>query len=121
MTEWTPQAFSSNSTPVAVDEALLDEEVVIYMTGKNIYGDPTYAYIKLTLRNLQKLKMAMDNDDQFMPSDFGTVLAAGRGEPSEEIRAETALTYNLVDIPKPITRAPRPAANFAQPSMWDEN
>lgn len=118
MGDWVPRAYSKNSTPVQLDEALLDEEVVIYITGKNIYNDPTYAYIKLQLRNIQKLKDAIDANDKFMPSDFGTVLAAGKGEPSDEIKAEMALTYNLVDVPRP---AARPKPSSVQPSVWDEN
>ncbi len=119
MTDWQPQAYSKNSTPVQIDEELLDEEVVIFLKGKNVYNDPTYAYIKLTLRNLQKLKTAIETSDNFMPSDFGTVLAAGRGEPSDEIKSEMALTYNMVDAPlQPIK--PRPQTNTTPPPVWDE-
>lgn len=120
MTDWVSKAFSAKAATVQIDEELLDEEVVIYMTGRNIYNDPTYAYIKLSLRNLQKLKAAMDAGEKFMPSDFGEVLAAGKGEPSPEIRSEMALTYNLVDMPKP-AMGRRAAPNPAAPSVWDEN
>lgn len=118
MSDWSPQAYSDNSTPVQLDEALLDEEVVIFMTGRNVYGDQTYAYLKLSLRNMHKLKLAMDAGQQFMPSDFGTVLAAGKGQPSDEVKAEMALTYNLIDIPKPAIARPKPST--VQPSVWDE-
>lgn len=117
MSDWVPQAYSKNSTPVQIDEALLDEEVVIYLAGRNVFNDPTYVYLKLTLRNLQKMKMAIDANEKFLPSDFGTVLAAGKGEPSDEVKAEMALTYNLVDTPRPVGR---PKVNSVQPSVWDE-
>lgn len=118
MTNLIPKAFGKNA-PVQIDEELLDEEVVIFMTGSNVFNDPTYAYIKISLRNLQRLKATMDAGEKFMPSDFGTVLAAGKGEPSEEIKAEMALSYNLVDIPR--SGPARAPVNPAQPSVWDEN
>lgn len=120
MGDWVTKAFTKNSFPVQIDDDVINEEVVIYITGKNVYGDPTYAYIKLTLGNLMKLKMAMASGEKFMPSDFGEVLAAGKGEPSAEIRSEMALTYNLIDVPKPAASG-RPPVNLGQPSVWDEN
>ncbi len=117
MTEWTPQAFSKNSTPVEWDEELLDEDVVIYLTGKNVFGDKIFSYLKLTLRNLQKLKEALQGKEHFLPSDFGEVLTAGRGDPTPEVRAEMAITYNMVEVPRPVVR---PALNFSKPAFWDE-
>lgn len=116
MTDWVTRAFSKNSTPVVFDEKLLDEEVVVLMQGKNTFNDPVYSYIKLSLRNLQKLKNSMKKKENFVPSDFGTILAAGTGEPSVELRSEMAVTYGLVDVPKPVV----PKINISQPSVWDE-
>ena len=99
MVDWVTSAFSRNSTAIEIDEALLDEEVVILLRGKNQFQDAIFSYLKLSLRNLQKLKVALINKADFMPSDFGTVLAAGRGEPSQELRSEMAVTYGMIDRP----------------------
>ncbi|GEM_PF-1032595 len=101
MTEgWTTKAFSNNATPIELTDEMLNEEGVIFLTGKNIHNDQVYSYLKLTIANLQKLKAALKRGDQFMPSDFGTVLAAGKGEPPAELRSEMAVTYKLVDVPR---------------------
>ena len=117
MTEWSTKAFSSNSTPVTVDEALLDEKVVILMQGKNVYNDQIYTYVQLTLRALTQLKDAVNRGENFMPSDFGTVLAAGTGLPSAQLRAEMAITYNMIDVPKPIPLKPV----LPSSPVWDED
>ena len=39
---WKTSAFSKNSTPVELDDALLNEKVVILLQGKNIYGDAIF-------------------------------------------------------------------------------
>ena len=115
--KWVTKAFSRNSTPVTLDEELLDEEVVILLQGKNVFGDPIFSYLKLTLRNLQELKLKMQESANFMPSDYGTVLAAGKGEPSEELRSEMAVTYNMVDVPKA-----RPENfNVSNPNLWEDD
>ena len=100
--DWVASAFSKNSTVLEIDEELLEEEVVILLSGRNRFGDQIYSYLKLTLRNLQELKKALKEKQEFMPADFGTVLAAGRGEPSPELRSEMAITYNMIDKPKPV-------------------
>ena len=48
------------------------------------------------------MKKFLLTGEQFKPSDFGTVLAAGKGEPSQELRSEMAVMYNMVDKPPTI-------------------
>lgn len=98
--QWTATSYSSNSTSVAVDESLNKDEVVILLQGKNIYKDKVFCYVKLTLRKLIDMKESMLKGENFLPSDFGTVLAAGQGEPSPELRSEMAVTHQMVDRPK---------------------
>lgn len=98
-TDWKTRSFSANSTAVEVDPLLLDEEIVILLQGTNVFGDIIFSYIKMTLRNLQALRDSLKRGDKFMPADFGTVLAAGKGEPSRELKSEMAVTYQMVDVP----------------------
>ena len=100
------------------DNKLLDEEVVMLLQGKNSFGDDVYSYLKITIRNLKRLKQFLNDGKQFMPSDFGTVVAAGRGIPTPETRQEMAITYQMVDVPQPKPAAPR--GGTAAPRFWDE-
>ncbi len=112
-TKWTTRALSENSTPVELTEEMLQENVVILLQGKNVFGDRIFSYLELTLESLQELKAKMRTNDNFMPSDFGTVLAAGRGEPSDELRSEMAVTYNMIDVPRRKTEGQATAAPAA--------
>jgi len=103
---WTTKAQSKNSTHLELSEQTLNEEAVILLQGVNTFGDRVFSYLKLTVRNYLKLKDALKNGDKFFPSEFGTVLAAGKGEPSQELRSEMAVTHKLVDIPR---KAEKPA------------
>jgi len=89
---------------ITIDRDLLRENVVIFMTGKNVNGNNTYAYIQIALWKLQELKAATDAGEKFLLSDYGVVLASGRGEPSDDIRKQMASKYNLIDIPKPLSK-----------------
>ena len=118
-TTWKTSAQSQNSTPVELDEALLAEKVVILLQGKNVYGDEIYTYIQLTLRSLQLLRNKMRKTEDFMPAEYGEVLAAGRGEPPVELRSEMAVTHNMVDVPRPKVAA-APTYAVPQPKLWDD-
>lgn len=118
-TTWKTGAYSKNSTPVSVDDTAMDEKVVVLLQGKNVYGDMIYTYLQLTIRSLIDLRNKMLKREDFMPAEYGTVIAAGKGEPSAELRSEMAVTYNMIDVPKP---APAMAKAFAvpQPKLWDD-
>lgn len=118
-TTWKTGAYSKNSTPVSVDDAALSEKVVVLLQGKNIYGDAIFTYLQLTLKSLIALRDKMLSRTDFMPAEYGTVLAAGKGEPSAELRSEMAVTHNMVDVPKPAASAPKAYA-APQPKLWDE-
>lgn|GEM_PF-3306754 len=94
---------------------------VLLLYGKNSFGDKIYSYLEITIPNLRRLKAATMSGEAFTPSDFGTVIAAGRGEPTEEVKAEIAATHQVLDgrtaPAKPAaSAAPIPAAKKA----WDE-
>lgn len=115
--QWTPQAFAQDATPVQIDESRANDKVVILLEAKSSFGDPIYSYVQLTLKNLQKLRKSLLSREPFMPSDFGDVLAAGRGSPPDDLRQEMAVQYNMIDVPKRKVAAP-PA--FSAPKLWDD-
>ncbi|MBV8939578.1 MAG: hypothetical protein JO089_07035 [Alphaproteobacteria bacterium] len=96
---------------------VLDEFVVILMQGKNTFGDRIFSYLKITLRDLKRMQAAVQAGQPFSPSDFGTVLAAGKGEPTPEQRAEISSMYKILDnkSESAAAAAPPPA-----PKAWDE-
>lgn len=118
-TTWKTGAFSKNSTPVEIDEKLLEEKVVILLQGKNVFGDQIYTYIRMSLRSLQQLRDKMKRNDNFMPAEYGEVLAAGRGDPSPELRSEMAVTHNMIDVPRAKANE-TPAFAVPQPKLWDD-
>lgn len=124
---WTAKAQGKNSTQVELSEEVLKEETVILLQGKNTFGDRVFSYLKLTIGNMLKLREALKNEQDFFPSEFGTVLAAGKGDPPQELRSEMAVTYKLIDIPKKYQRPETPkmgsfaAKNFGGNPWGDDN
>lgn len=119
--EWITQSLGSlNLTgESAIDETVLDEELVILLNGTNMFNDPVYSYVKMTLRGFSRLREAMLSSENCSPSDFGEVLAAGTGTPSQSIIDEMRVKYQLVDIPKPAIQAATPKG-FTQPKFFDD-
>ncbi len=84
-----------------LDPDLLEKEVVVLVQSRNFFGDKVFSYVKLTFSSLNQMMKKMVTNEGFLPSDYGTVIAAGRGDPSEELKEEMRTTYNLVDVPQP--------------------
>jgi hypothetical protein len=113
--KWTTQTLPSEGVPLA------EQFVVLLLYGKNNFGDKIYSFVKIYLPNIQRLKEAIREGRGFTPSDFGEVIAAGKGEPPSEVRNEIAATYKILDSAsgqKPA--APMAAAAPAQKKNWDE-
>ena len=128
MSDWITKALGKdskkafeNSDSKELREASPDEEFVILLQGKNNQGNEIYSYLKMQFRNLPALQESVVNKSDFVPSDFGEVLAAGLGNPSAELREEMSETYDLVDL-VPKDQVQHKPVNFSQPvpSIWDE-
>jgi hypothetical protein len=113
---WSASGFGKNISPDLIDEKYFDVEIVVLLQGTNMFGDPVYSYVKINGRNLKEMFIKMKSNENFKPADFGTVLAAGRDMPSEEVRAEMAATHNMVEVPVP--QAAKPV--FVQPKFFGE-
>jgi hypothetical protein len=55
----------------------------------------------------------MQAGENFKPSDFGQVLVAGTGEPSEALKAEMAIAHHMLDFP---IRPKNFASRFKRPA-----
>ncbi len=86
------------------------------MQGTNLFGDHINSYLQLTGQNLKNMFAKMQAGENFKPADFGTVLSAGRGEPTKEVRDEMAATYNMIEVPAPATVTPA----FVQPKFFTD-
>lgn len=119
--EWITEALGSASLTgeERISEEALNEEAVVLLNGTNMFGDAIYSYTKITLRNFQKLRDAMISGENFIPSDYGEVIAAGRGEPSQELKDEMGIQFKMVNIKKP-AKGIAPAGLNA-PKFFDED
>ena len=117
MQKWTMRSIRNPAITVAtVDEEHLDKEVVVLLNSINVFGDKVYSYVKLTIRNFLAIGDKIARKEKFMPSEFGTVLAAGKGYPDEELQKEMQENYNMQPITPPAQRALPPIA----PRAWGD-
>ena len=117
-TQWNTRGMNPAGPVPGMDPSILDEFVVILMQGKNTFGDRIFSYLKVTINDLKRMQAAATSGTPFNPSDFGTVVAAGKGEPTPEIRAEVESMYKVLSSGR--TQPQAPAAAPAQPKSWDE-
>jgi hypothetical protein len=119
-TQWTSNALSGGGGGLPPGDELDSKSLVLLLYGKNSFGNKIYSYVKITLGNLKKLKAAIDLGKGFMPSDFGEVLYAGTGEPTDAVRTEMKALYQVMDSQKKAASAEAyPAANTKK-KAWDE-
>ncbi len=123
--EWLTKALGDVSfkPEKPIEETDLMNEVVVLLQGNNMFGDQIYSYVKLDLNGFRALRDAMIGRKDFTPSDYGEVVAAGRGEPSQELRDEMRVQYKMVDVPNPEgnKNAIPASTGFAQPKFFDDN
>ncbi len=113
--KWTSKPIPDGAA--AGSNSLDAQFVVLLLYGKNSFGDKIYSYVKINLPNLQNLKSAIKAGKGFNPSDFGEVIAAGKGEPPGQVRAEIASMYQVLD------NSSQQAASHPAPTekkAWDE-
>lgn len=91
---------------------------MILMQGKNTFGDRIYSYLKVTLTDLKRMQFNASEGSPFNPSDYGTVVAAGQGEPPPEVIQEIESTYNVLSNGGP--KAQEQAAPPPVAKGWDE-
>lgn len=103
-------------SPDLISDEFLDDEVVVILEGNNTFGDHVYCYLQLTCANLKKIFTNIQTGVNFKPGDFGTIIIAGRGDPSPEIKAEMSAEYHILDVPKPAL----PKIDTSQPKFFDE-
>ena len=88
-------ACSSGGTDIRRASEDLDEIwFILLLRGQKFFGDKIYSYLKITIAGIDSdSKPPCGKAKNFNPSDFGTVIAAGKGEPTDEVKAEIATMY----------------------------
>lgn len=115
-TKWTSK--EAGGTP-DFSELFKEEYAVLLLRGKNSFGDHIFSYVKVSLPNIKRLYESLTVGTNFNPSDFGEVVAAGKGEPSEEVKAEIATLYPLIEQ-KPASSDSGDSAAPIPKKAWDE-
>ena len=97
---------------------------VLLVRGESPDGKKIYAYLAI---RADRLEAFMDAQKQgtFFPEDFGIVLEAGEGEPSEEVKAHMTKEYGfnheaMLDLGTPQS-ARDVASNLASVAVPDED
>lgn len=88
-------AFKNAAAGATVAE---DEPVLILIEGKNTFGDRIFCYLKLPYSSYRILREKMFNKEKFNPRDYGEIVAAGLGQPTEEIKNEIKEEYGFVPV-----------------------
>lgn len=119
-TKWSSQILG-RSGGVDFGELLKDEFSVVLLQGKNTFGDMIYCYVKVNIPNLEKLQRTLQAGTTFNPSDFGEVVAAGKGSPPDEVRAEIARMYPMLEKARMLHEAiNKPAPTPEDKKDWDQ-
>jgi len=80
-----------------------------------------YSYVKIFLPNIQRFKAAVQAGKGFNPSDFGEVLAAGKGNPPPEVHAEMIALYPLIDSKSSSeSSGSTSSASSGEKKAWDD-
>ncbi len=88
-----PAAVDPRKTNLVLEDIIADQYTINLVRGKNSFGDPIYAYVKMTSRDLLRFETAMKRNASFILTEFGIVVAAGRGEPDLEIQREIITAF----------------------------
>jgi hypothetical protein len=87
---WVSKALGKTQ---AVDDFgdIPNSMTLLLILGRNTFGDEVYSYIRLPMKNIDDVKTQLSSGKNFVPSHFGTVVAAGRGKPTPAITEEVGI------------------------------
>jgi hypothetical protein len=109
-----PSAVPTTREAIDMNQVDLQKAEVMLIYCKNAEGKPVYNYVRMTLRQIEQLKAAVLVGRPFNPSDFGTIIASGQGEPTESVKKEIAEQYYVLSAETKPVAAP-PATQPASP------
>lgn len=80
-------------------EKLGEEDIVVLLGGFNNFGDKIYNYVKMKFKDYDKLRDDIKRGGRFDVRGYGEVVAAGKGDPTPEVKAEIASQYKMIAFP----------------------
>jgi hypothetical protein len=119
-TKWSTQVLGQSGSSTGFGELLKDEYAIIFLQGKNTFDDIVYCYVKVMLPDIDRMHAILDSGAGFNPSDFGTVVAAGKGEPTMEVKGELSMLYPMLSQPKSMNLPNMPISAPLEKRAWDE-
>lgn len=112
-------------TELSRSEKILAEKTVcvLLVRGEDPEGKPIFAYVGVRADRLTDF-MAAQQSGVFYPEEFGIIIEAGEGEPSDEVREKMERDYGfnhqaMMDIPGP-EQAQRIATDLAKTNKTSE-
>jgi hypothetical protein len=118
-TKWSAEVL--NSGGVDFDDLFKDQFAILLMRGKNVFGDFIYCYLKANIKQLKELNQMLKADKEFVITDYGTVVAAGKGDPPDDIKAEIALAFpGAVETAAKLHHGAHAPPDVLEKKGWDE-
>ena len=97
-------------TELSRTEQILAEKTVciLLVRGESPEGEPIYAYVAVRADKLEAFMKAQETGP-FYPDEYGVIVEAGEGEPSEEVRKRMEEEYGfnhqaMLDMPSSISQ-----------------
>lgn len=79
---------------------------MLLLTGSNGFGDQIFCYLQFPYKYYDELKSRIESKESFDPRQYGSIVAAGLGFPSEEVQKEIHQEFGYVPVtinePEPI-------------------
>lgn len=98
-------------TELSRTEQILAEKTVciLLVRGESPEGEPIYAYVAVRADKLEAFMKAQEVGP-FYPDEYGVIVEAGEGEPSEEVRKRMEEEYGfnhqaMLDMPPSISQS----------------
>jgi hypothetical protein len=118
-TKWSAEVL--NNGAVDFDDLFKDQFAILLLRGKNVFGDFIYCYLKASIKQIKELNTVLKGDKEFAITDYGTVVAAGKGNPPDDIKAEIALAFpGAVDTPGKLHQGINAPPEVLEKKGWDE-
>ena len=92
----------NNQKTARFDDLLKDEYIIMLLQGRSTNGEMIYCYLKVYMPDIDRFKEALRSNANFNAFEFGEMVAAGKGDPSPEVKEELAKRYPMFANPVPV-------------------
>lgn len=94
---WVSKALGKTQAVTTDDSAHAQSAMTsLLIQGRNSFGDEIYAFIEMPMGRIEEVKKHLTTGQNFLPSHYGTVVAAGRGKPSPDVIDEVGVPQYMI-------------------------